>query len=320
MKLAFLFPGQGSQFKGMGRDLFEEFSIFRDVFNEADNSLGFKISELIFNGPEEELKITSITQPAILTVSVGIYRILEHEFKIIPDIAAGHSLGEWSALVATGAIEFKSAVKMVWKRGLFMQEAVPVGMGSMAAIMGMDAERVEVICNRVLFQRKHMGLEDHIVVPANFNAYDQTVIAGHRAAVDEAIKLAKEEGAKRVIPLQVSGPFHSPLMKSAAERLEKLFDNVKLNGFRFPVVSNVSADIYPGSGLIKELLTMQVYTPVRWVDCVKRLMAFGVDTYVEVGPGRVLSGLVKRIDESARVFNIEDMATLKKTLEAIGVS
>ncbi len=320
MKLAYIFPGQGSQFRGMGRDIYEEFSIARDVFLEADESLGFKISEIIFNGSEEELKITSNTQPAILTVSVAIYRVLEGEFDIIPNVAAGHSLGEWSALVATGAIEFRRAVEMVWKRGVFMQEAVPEGVGSMAAILGFDAGRLEQICREVSMERMRRGCDDYVVVPANFNAYDQIVIAGHTAAVEEAMRMAKVEGAKKAIPLAVSGPFHSPLMKPAAERLDRLFNNVELNGFRFPVISNVTADIYPGSASIRELLTMQVYTPVRWVDCVKRLMTFGVDIYVEIGPGRVLTGLVRRIDDRARVFSIEDMASLKKTLEAIGVS
>lgn len=302
-KVAFVFPGQGSQHPGMGKDLADNFAAAREVFEEANDSLGFDIAQLCFNGPESDLKLTANTQPAILTVSVAAQRVIATECGLIPSFAAGHSLGEYSALVCAGALTFTEAVAIVRQRGLFMQEAVPVGVGTMAAIIGLDRADLEEVCQQ--------AAEGEVVAPANFNSPGQVVIAGHVAAVERAMSLAKERGAKRALALPVSAPFHCSLMLPAAERLAKVLDTIAIGDFTVPVVSNVEAKAYSESQRVKELLVAQVSAPVRWEESVQHMASLGVEQFVEIGPGKVLSGLVKRIARGLALHNVQDAAGLK---------
>lgn len=285
--LAFLFPGQGSQAVGMGKDLCSRFPVARQVFAEADQVLGCALSELCFNGPIEELTLTANTQPALLATSYALTRVLREELAIEPAWAAGHSLGEFSALVAAGALSFPAALRLVRERGLAMQEAVAPGVGSMAAILGLDPNQVAAVC--------HEAAGGQVVTAANLNGGGQIVIAGHREAVERAAALAKARGAKRVVPLAVSAPFHCALMHPAADRLARVLDAVTVAPLQFPVITNVEATACTDPGRVKALLVRQVVSPVRWEECVAELARLGCTAAIEVGPGRVLTGLVKRI-------------------------
>jgi len=304
--IAFVFPGQGSQFAGMGKDLAENFSAARQIFEEANDALGFDLAALCFNGPEEDLKLTTNTQPAILTVSVAALRVLQQETGLQPAYAAGHSLGEFSALVCSGTLVFADAVRIVRQRGAFMQQAVPVGVGSMAAVMGLEDGAIDGICAE--------AAQGEVVSPANFNSTGQVVIAGHATAVDRAIELAKAAGAKRALPLPVSAPFHCSLMKPAGDRLAEVLSEIRFAPMQVPVVTNVEALPNADAARVMELLVQQVSAPVRWDASVAKMSELGVDRFVEIGPGKVLSGLIKRIAKGAAIQNIEDVASLKKLL------
>jgi [acyl-carrier-protein] S-malonyltransferase len=299
--IAFVFPGQGAQAVGMGRGLVESFPICRATFDEADAALGFPLSQIIFDGPAERLTLTEIAQPAILTVSVAACRLLEHR-GIRPSIVAGHSLGEYSAHVAAGTFSFADAVRTVHHRGRFMQEAVPAGEGAMAAILGLDEDGVRAACAE--------AAGDEVVSPANFNSPGQIVIAGHAAAVARAGEQAKARGAKRVIALQVSAPFHCALMRPAEERLAPELRQLAVRDPRVPVVANVDAEPKRDADAAIAALIRQVSAPVRWEDCVRRLASEGVTAYVEVGPGTVLSGLIRKIARDATVVNLDQPAGL----------
>lgn len=302
--VAFLFPGQGSQYSGMGKDLADNFPVARQVFEEACDALGFDISGMCFSGSEDDLKLTANTQPAILTMSVAALRVIEQETDLKPTYTAGHSLGEYSALVCAGALGFADAVRTVRQRGTFMQEAVPVGVGAMAAIMGVEREALEKICAEAAL--------GEVVSPANFNSPGQIVIAGHAGAVGRALELAKENGAKRALPLPVSAPFHSSLMEPAAKRLEEVLADVSVNPFACPVVGNVKAEPYQEQDQVKPLLVEQVCAPVNWDESVIKMADLGVEAFVEIGPGKVLSGLVKRIAKGSKVQNVGGVADLEK--------
>jgi len=302
--IAFVFPGQGAQFAGMGKDLSENFPVARQVFAEADDALNDHLSRLCFEGPEEDLKLTANTQPAILTHSIAALRVLEQETDLSPQVAAGHSLGEYSALVCAGALSFADAVQTVRQRGQFMQEAVPVGEGAMAAILGLDNDVLQAICSS--------AAQGEVVAPANFNSTGQIVIAGHSAAVNRACELAKEQGAKRALPLPVSAPFHCALMQPAADRLAKVLAQLAVGDMLCPVVSNVEATPNQESGRVVELLVKQVCAPVRWTESVQTMVDFGVSRFVELGPGKTLSGLIKRLTSDAELQNVEDCDSLKK--------
>ena len=306
-KTAFLFPGQGSQSVGMGKDLADNFSVAREVFEEADQALGFSISKLCFEGPEDELRKTVNTQPAILTVSVAALRVLQ-QARISFDITAGHSLGEYSALVGAGVLDFADAVRLVNKRGQFMQEAVPLGEGAMAAVMGMEREKVVEICAEV---EKEAGA----VQAVNFNCPGQIVIAGKTVAVEKAAAALKAAGAKRAIMLPVSAPFHSTLLQPAAEKLALELEKVSFHEPKLPVVANVTGKISTNSNEIKQLLVTQAANPVLWEDCVATVAAYGATVSVEVGPGKVLTGFTKKIAPEIATFNVEDMESLQKTLD-----
>ncbi|PLT34244.1 ACP S-malonyltransferase [Bacillus sp. V5-8f] len=308
-KIAFVFPGQGSQTVGMGKDLFEKSQEAKDVFQRADEKLGYPLSQLIFTGPQEELTLTTNAQPALLTVSYVLFQALT-EAGIKPDYTAGHSLGEYSALVASGAISFKDAVYTVRKRGEFMEEAVPNGQGTMAAILGMERQPLHDIAEEVTAGGNPVQL-------ANINCPGQIVISGSAEGVKKASELAKEKGAKRAIPLDVSGPFHSSLMKPAAARLKEVLDNVSVVEASVPVISNVIAMPIQKPEEIKEKLLEQLYSPVLWEDSVRKMLSLGVDMFIEVGSGKVLSGLIKKIDRSAKVFSVSDEESLLKTVEAL---
>ena len=307
IKTAFLFPGQGSQSVGMGKDLADNFSVAREVFEEADQALGFSISKFCFEGPEEELRKTVNTQPAILTVSVAALQVLQ-QAGISFDITAGHSLGEYSALVAAGVLNFADAVRLVNKRGQFMQEAVPLGEGAMAAVMGMEREKVVAICAEV---EKEAGA----VQAVNFNCPGQIVIAGKTVAVEKAAAALKAAGAKRAIMLPVSAPFHSTLLQPAAEKLASELDQVSFHEPKSPVVANVTGKISTNSAEIKQLLVTQAANPVLWEDCVATVAAYGSTVSVEIGPGKVLTGFTKKIAPEIATFNVEDMESLQKTLD-----
>ncbi|MEJ2470285.1 MAG: ACP S-malonyltransferase [Desulfuromonadales bacterium] len=299
MMIAFLFPGQGSQFAGMGKDLADNFPIARQVFEEANDALGFDLASICYNGPEDELKLTANTQPAILTMSLAALRVLEAESGLKADLAAGHSLGEYSALVCAGAIRFADAVCTVRQRGIFMQEAVPVGTGAMAAILGLDLPVLEAVCRE--------AAAGQVVSPANFNSPGQVVIAGHAEAVSRAIELAKQKGAKRALPLPVSAPFHCALMIPAGERLAAVLSDVAFSEMALPVVSNVEAAPNQDASRLRELLVKQVSAPVRWEETITCMANLGVDRYVEIGPGKVLSGLVKRMVKDCTIQNVQNM-------------
>jgi [acyl-carrier-protein] S-malonyltransferase len=307
-KLAFLFPGQGSQYCGMGRDLAENFAESRQVFDEANAALGFSMSDMCYTASLEELKQTENTQPAMLTVSVAAYRALEKR-GITPDFVAGHSLGEYSALVAAGGLDFSAAVKLVRARGRYMQEAVPPGEGAMAAILGLAPGEVLEICKKAA---------DHDVVsPANLNSPEQTVISGSAAAVKRAVEIASQSGAKRAVILPVSAPFHCALMAPAQKRLEPDLRAAKFSDLRFPLVTNVDAEAITSGDEAREALIRQVTSPVRWLDSMHEIIESGVTIFVEVGPGKVLSGLMRQIDRSVRCYNVEDAASLQATIEKI---
>lgn len=300
--IAFIFPGQGSQYAGMGKELAANFRVAADVFAEADDALGFSLSRLCYDGPEEELKLTANTQPAILTASVAALRTVQAETGLTPAFLAGHSLGEYSALVASGALSLADAVRTVRARGTFMQEAVPVGVGAMAAILSVEAEVLEEICAE--------AAQGEVVSPANFNSPGQIVIAGHAAAVNRAIEIAKGRGYRKAMLLPVSAPFHCSLMKPAADRLAEVLQRINVAPLATAVVTNVEALATADSGRVRELLFAQVCAPVRWSQSVEEMVRLGVETFIEIGPGKVLSGLVKRISKGSATCNVEDPAGL----------
>jgi [acyl-carrier-protein] S-malonyltransferase len=307
-KLAFLFPGQASQYCGMGRDLAANFPESKAVFDAADSALGFSISQTCFEGSEDALKLTENTQPAILTVSTAAYRALEKK-GIVPDFVAGHSLGEYSALVAAGGLDFSAAVKLVRGRGKYMQEAVPSGEGAMAAILGLSPTEVADICKK--------AAENEVVSPANLNSPEQTVISGSAAAVKRAVEIASQSGAKRAVILPVSAPFHCALMMPAQQRLEPDLRATQFSALKIPLISNVDAQAISTGEETRDALIRQVTAPVRWLDSVREMIESGVTVFVEVGPGKVLTGLLRQIDRSVRVFNVEDSATLNSTMEKL---
>lgn len=313
-KLAIVFPGQGSQFVGMGKSLCEANSLARKTFEEANEALGFDITAIAFGGPADMLDRTEFTQPALMAASVAALRVLNDRARTHPAVYAGHSLGEYTALVAAGAIEFGDALRIVHLRGKFMQEAVPEGTGKMCAILGLDIAEVEAVCVAASIS---MGGE--VVVPANINSPQQIVISGHAAAIDVAAILAKERGAKRVIPLQVSAPSHSPLMKDAAVRLGVELTLIRWAELKIPVFSNVEAEAIKGATEISRLLMRQLTSPVRWVDIIRNMKAVGIGRILEVGPGKVLTGLIKRIESEIETLNLGEAEDVDKAVEVLGV-
>jgi [acyl-carrier-protein] S-malonyltransferase len=307
-KVAYVFPGQGSQVVGMGKELFGEFSEARSVFAAADDALNERLSTLCFEGPDEALKLTANTQPAILAVSVAAHAVFSSRGPA-PVLVAGHSLGEYSALVAAGGLALQDAVRAVRARGQAMQEAVPEGVGSMAAVLGLLPEKVREVCEA--------AAQGEVVSPANYNSPEQTVIAGHVAAVQRASTLLKEAGAKRVVPLPVSAPFHCALMEPVKGRLGKVLQSIQVAPLRCPLVANVTAQPVQDAALVPSLLVEQVTQSVRWVESVEALARLGVTHVIELGPGKVLSGLIKRISKDVEIFNVEDEASLNRTLASV---
>lgn len=306
-KLAFVFPGQGSQAVGMGKEFADNDESCKQFMQQADSALGFELSRLILEGPQEELTLTYNAQPALLTVGAMIASRLERE-GIVPDYSAGHSLGEYTALVESKVLSFEDAVVAVHKRGLYMNEAVPAGKGAMAAILGMDRETLESIT-------KNIADSGHPVQAANLNCPGQIVISGAKEGVDKACVALKEAGAKRALPLNVSGPFHSVLMQPAAEQLQQTLEGIGMQDATIPVIANVTADEVTKQHEIKRLLVEQLYSPVRWEESIEKLLELGVTRFVECGPGKVLSGLIRKIDRSATVYPVYDEETLNKFLE-----
>ncbi|NJD56344.1 MAG: ACP S-malonyltransferase [Nitrospirae bacterium] len=310
MKTAYVFPGQGSQNVGMGKDLCDHFEEARKVFSEASDALGYDVANLCFQGPKEELDKTFRTQPCMLTASIAAFRVLA-ERGVTPEAVAGHSLGEYSAITAAGVLTFSDAVRLTEKRGMFMQEAVPEGKGLMAAILGLERKKVDDIC---------LSVGSGYVAPANYNSPGQIVIAGERQAVEDAMKLAKEAGAKRAIALAVSAPSHCTLMAGASARLSDLLNTLELRSPSVPVMNNADALFLSDADSIRTSLVKQLNSPLLWEDSVRNMRASGIDTIIEVGPGKVLSGLIKRIEPDVRIFNVEDVESLNKTLEALKIS
>jgi len=308
--IAFLFPGQGSQAIGMSKDLAEQYPIARETFEEADEALGYKLSQACFEGPEDQLRLTEITQPAILTASVAAWRVV-NENGLTARFVAGHSLGEYSAHVAAGTLSFADAVRTVRHRGKYMQEAVPVGVGTMAAILGMEFDKVAEVCRD--------ASQGEVCEPANINSPEQIVISGHTAAVERATKLADERGAKRAKVLQVSAPFHCSLMKPAQDRLAADLASITLATPRAGVVCNVDAALLEDADRSRDALIRQVTGSVKWEQSMRLLIAQGVDTFVEIGPGKVLCGLMRQIDRSQKCYNVADETSLQKTLEQIAL-
>lgn len=313
-KIALLFPGQGSQYVGMGKTLSERFEVARIVYKEADSVLGWEISRLCFEGPEEELNLTAKTQPTILATSIAAWKVLESSmngtgFLRRCSFVAGHSLGEYTALVVSGGLRFADAITLVEKRGQYMQQAVPKNSGAMLAILGLERHQVEEICR----QASTLG----VVSPANLNCPGQVVIAGSRAAVDQAAVLARDQGAKKIIPLTVSVPSHCALMEPACQQLQGVLESTFFSDLSVPLVNNAGARILTSAMKVRESLVTQLRSPLLWEDSIRLMMLQGVDTFVEVGPGRVLSGLVRKIDRKVGVFNVEDVDSLEKTVEVL---
>lgn len=307
--LAYIFPGQGSQAVGMGKDLVDDFAAARDVFEAADDALGFSLSKMCFEGDEADLQLTANTQPAILATSIAVYRAALSEGLPEPEVVAGHSLGEYSALVAAGVLDLADALRTVRKRGTYMQEAVPVGVGAMAAILGLDANAVEEGCAE--------AAQGQVCSPANINSPSQVVIAGHTEAVDRACEILKGKGAKRAIKLNVSAPFHCALMMPAQEQLAGDLAELNFADFAFPIVHNVDAELNDDSSVVADKLTQQVSSSVKWLQTVEKLTAEGISRYVEIGPGKVLTGLVRQMNRDASFANIEDTQSLRNTLETL---
>lgn len=310
--LAFVFPGQGSQKVGMLEAAHGEFPAVRDTFAEASEALGYDVWPLVQSGPQESLNLTATTQPVLLTCSVALWRAWLDSSDIRPAIMAGHSLGEFSALVCAGALEFTDAVQLVRKRGEFMQTAVPVGEGAMAAIIGVDDDEINRICSEVA------SSQNGVVAAVNFNSPGQVVIAGHTGAVELAIAALKEAGAKRAMPLPVSAPFHTELMKPAGERLAEVLADINIAAPRIPVVHNVQAGVEAEPAQIRKLLVEQIYSPVKWTGCIQTIVNSGVTSIVECGPGKVLSGLNRRIDKSLRSFSLEEPEGLQAAAAELG--
>ncbi|MDO8447163.1 MAG: ACP S-malonyltransferase [Deltaproteobacteria bacterium] len=302
MKLAFIFPGQGSQYVGMGKSLYDNFKVAKETYEEANEALGLKISDLCFSGPEGDLKLTYNTQPAILTTSIAALRVLSTETPLKPLLLAGHSLGEYTALVASEVLTFCDAVRLVRARGKYMDEAVPAGTGGMAAILGMEKGKVEQLCKE--------ASKGEVVAPANFNCPGQIVISGHAGAVTRAMELAKEWGAKAIL-LSVSAPSHSSLMEPAGKRLSKELEKIEVKDLKYPVISNADADFYPSKDKVTDLLIRQLSHPVRWEESVAKAVSDSTEAFIEIGPGKVLCGLLKRINKELKSFNVEDGDSLK---------
>jgi len=311
-KTAFIFPGQGAQYVGMGKDFYDNFKIARETFDIASETLNMDMKKLCFEGPKEELMLTENTQPAILTVSTAILNVLTKEFDLNCDITAGLSLGEYTALVNTGMISFEEAVKVVKNRGRYMQNAVPEGKGKMAALIGGNRIDVERLC----YDHQKYG----IIQPANFNCPGQIVIGGEVLPIEKAMKSIADYNIKRAIELPVSAPFHTEMLKPAAENLSKDLEKVNIYNSEFPVVSNVTGEIYENDADIKDYLLKQVYSSVLWEDSVNTMISEGVDTFIEIGPGKSLSGFIKKIDRSLNILNVQDMKSLNKSFVKLGVA
>ena len=312
MSIAYIFPGQGSQYPGMGKNLVENFAVARRVFEEADDALHFSISRLCFEGSVEELQLTENTQPAILAVSVAVLRTIESEGFPAPEYVAGHSLGEYSAVVAAKSLSLSEAIQTVRARGRYMQEAVPPGVGGMAAVMGAELRDIEAACSE--------AQQGQVCAPANINSPNQVVIAGNTEAVERAGELLKNAGAKRVVKLNVSAPFHCALMLPAQERLAFDLESVSFHDLSVPLVTNVDAATNKAANVARDALVRQVSAPVRWLESMQLLIQHGVEKFVEVGPGKVLSGLMRQISREVKCFNVEDAASLKAASASLGIS
>lgn len=310
MKTAFIFPGQGSQYVGMAKEFIENFPESREVFDSAGSVLGYNLLKLCLEGPADKLNLTENTQPAILAASLAILKPLERR-GLSAEAAAGHSLGEYTAITAAGGLGFKDAVSLVQKRGRYMQEAVPQGTGLMAAVLGLEREAVEKAC--------HEAAKNGIVAPANYNSPGQIVIAGEKKAVEAAIELIKAAGAKKTVPLAVSVPSHCAMMKQAGERLARELENITINDLRMPIVNNADAKFLKTASELRPSLIRQISSPLFWEDSIKKMASEGFDTFIELGPGKVLSGLVRRIAKDSKIMNVEDMKGMDECLKALQI-